>query len=165
LNLSDVHLTAQGFLPTRGSLVLDFVFVAMFAICAILILSIGVVKFANGYRIHRKLQIGLAMILAVAIVVFEVDVRFVTDWRKLAERSTFYASGAVDRALWIHLAFAIPTPIVWIYVVVQALRNFPTDPVPGRHSANHRFWGWAATGMMCLTAATGCVFYWLAFAC
>jgi putative membrane protein len=165
LNLSDVQLIAQGFLPTRGSLVLDSVFVAMFAICAVLMLSIGWVRFANRYRTHRKLQIGLAMILAVAILVFEVDVRFVTDWRKLAEGSKFYAGGTVDRALWIHLAFAIPTPLVWIYVVVQALRNFPKDPVPGKHSSNHRFWGWVATGMMWLTAVTGCVFYWLAFAC
>ncbi len=144
---------------------LDTVFVAMFAICAVMMLSIWFVRYRSLYKIHRQIQIGLAAVLAVAIFVFEIDVRFVTDWRSLASSSRFYDTGMVDRALWIHLMFAIPTPFVWAYVVVQALRKFPREVGPGEHSRSHRFWGRIAAALMLLTAVTGCIFYWLAFAC
>lgn len=160
-----MNLLASGFLPTRGSIVLDTVFLAMFASCAVLLMSIWLVRYRQKYKAHRKIQICLAAVLAIAIFVFEIDVRFLTDWRSLASSSRFYDSGIVDRALWIHLVFAIPTPFVWAYVVVQALRKFPKDVGPGEHSRSHRFWGWVAAGLMLMTAMTGCIFYWLAFAC
>lgn len=155
----------DGFLPTRGSYVLDSVFVAMFVICLLLAISIGLVHFGKRFRTHRNLQTGIAILLAITVLIFEIDVRFITDWRKLAESSPYYQSGVVDRALWIHLAFAVPTPFVWAYVVVQAWRKFPSDPRPNAHSVAHRFWGRIATLLMVMTALTGCVFYWLAFAC
>ena len=158
-------LLANGFLPTRGSFVLDAVFIAMFVICAVMVVSIWLVKYKRKYQTHRRIQMGLAIFLAVAILIFEIDVRFVTDWRQLAESSRFYANGIVDLSLGIHLLFAIPTPFVWAYVVVQALRKFPANTVPNEHSRAHRFWGRIAALMMLATAATGCVFYWLAFAC
>jgi uncharacterized membrane protein YozB (DUF420 family) len=159
-----VFLVANGFLPTRGSIVLDAIFIGMFLISAAMIISVCLVRFRKQYRVHRRLQIWLAVFLAVAVVVFEIDVRFITDWRKLAEPSRFYESGMVDRWLWIHLAFAIPTPFIWIFVVVKALRKFAPDAVPNDHSRSHRFWGWIAVASMLMTAITGCVFYWLAFA-
>ncbi len=160
-----MHLFASGFLPTRGSYVLDAVFVGMFVICIVMALSIILVRYRHQYQAHRNLQIGLAAFLAVAITVFEVDVRFVTDWRSLASSSRFYANGIVSISLWIHLAFAIPTPFVWGYVLISALKKFPNPAQPGDHSRSHRIGGRVAAGMMMMTAITGCVFYWLAFAC
>ncbi len=144
---------------------LDAVFLAMFVICLLLTISIYLVRQNRQFATHRRLQIGLAIVLVIAILIFEIDVRFVTQWRQLARESRFYESGIVDRALWIHLTFAIPTPFVWAYVIVMALRKFPRPAQPNAHSAAHKFWGWTAAIMMWLTAATGCTFYWLAFAC
>lgn len=158
-------LIANGFLPTRGSLVLDAVFLAMFVICAVMLASIFLVRYQQKYETHRRIQTGLAVFLAIAVAIFEIDVRFITDWRSLAESSQYYADGLVDRALWIHLMFAIPTPFVWAFVVVQALRKFPKQLAPNDHSRSHRFWGRVAVGLMLMTAVTGCIFYWLAFAC
>ncbi len=156
-------LVANGFLPTRGSIVLDAIFIGMFLINAAMIFSIYLVRFRKQYRMHRRIQVWLAVILAVAVVLFEIDMRFVTDWRKLAEPSRFYESGMVDRWLWIHLAFAIPTPFLWLFVVIRALRQFVLETKPGGHSQSHRFWGWIAAASMLMTAITGCIFYWLAF--
>ena len=160
-----VPILANGFLPTRGSFVLDFVFLGMFAIVIGLLLSIFWVKFRQLFRVHKRFQIGLSIFLIAAITIFEIDVRFITDWRVLASESRFYDSGLVDRFLWIHLSFAIPTPIVWLTVVVMALRRFPAKAAPGEHSQFHRRWGWIAVVMMLMTTTTGCVFYWLAFVC
>lgn len=162
---TSMQLLANGFLPTRASWVLDTVFVAMFAICLALAISVSLVRFGKQFSAHRSLQLSLAAILVVAIVVFEIDVRFVTDWRALAESSQFYKSGWVDRSLYIHLAFAIPTPFIWGCTIWQAIRKFPNPPHPGAHSAAHRWWGRLSVLMMTGTAVTGCAFYWLAFAC
>ena len=31
-------------------------------------------------------------------------------------------------SLCVHLCFAVPTPLLWIYVIVSALRRFPSPP-------------------------------------
>ena len=142
---------------------LDFVFLAMFAIVLVLSFSIVLVRRKKRYRLHKRIQIATALILLVTIVAFEIDMRFLTDWRELAEPSRYYASGAVGWSLAIHLLFAVPTPFVWIYTMIMALRNIPRDPQPCSYSGKHRFWGWLSAIMMYLTAATGWVFYILAF--
>lgn len=162
---SDFH----GILPTRGSVMLDFVFVALFAVIPVMIWSICLVKFrkpSQNYKCqwHKRIQLALAAILLVAVTAFEIDMRFVTkDWRSLAEASPYYASKIVDYSLWIHLCFAVPTPLLWIFVIVRALQKFPKPPAPGEYSSRHMLWGKIAATAMFMTALTGWIFYWLAF--
>ena len=71
---SELH----GFLPTRGTFMLDFVFVAMFAIVPIMAWSIYLARYRRKYELHKRIQITLALVLAVAVAAFEVDARFFT---------------------------------------------------------------------------------------
>ncbi len=155
-------LLASGFLPTRGSLVLDAIVCAMALVLVILGISVYLVRYRRLYRVHRMIQVTLCVLLAIAVTAFEVDVRFFTDWRAAASFSPFYEGGWVDRMLVVHLLFAVPTPLVWGFVIVQALRHFP-NAQPGPYSFRHRRWGWIAVLMMTATAVTGWVFYWFAF--
>ena len=141
---------------------LDFVFVAMFGIIAAMVFSILQVR-KKHQQLHRNIQVASALILVLAIVVFEIDMRLVTDWRELAKPSRFYESGLVDITLYIHLCFAIPCPFVWAFVIWNALRRFPVPVGPGEHSQSHRFWGKIAAVTMLMTAITGWVFYTFAF--
>ncbi|MDG2012266.1 MAG: DUF420 domain-containing protein [Pirellulaceae bacterium] len=152
-----------GFLPTRGTFMLDFVFIAMFLIVLILGVSIFLVRKKRLFRLHKRIQLLTAAILLAAIIAFEIDVRFFTQWQELAKPSRFYEQGWVHWALGVHLVFAIPTPFIWIYTIVMALKNFATDPQPNNYSPKHKFWGWVSTVFMVLTAATGWVFYLMAF--
>jgi uncharacterized membrane protein YozB (DUF420 family) len=155
-----------GFLGTRGSLMLDVVFTAMFLIVPLLYLSIYLVK-QRRYTLHKRLQLVMGVVLLLAVAAFEVDLQFFSPWRPLAAPSRFNWPGEWDPitvSLVVHLCFAIPTPLVWIYVIVQALRKFERVPSPGAHSHSHRRWGWIAAVLMTLTAVTGWVFYYLAFA-
>jgi len=152
-----------GFLPTRGSVMLDFVFLAMFGVIVIMGISIGLVRFRRMYNLHKWLQITLGVVLLLAVIAFEVDMRFFTSWRELAEPSPYYASGTVDWSLYIHLAFAIPTPLLWIYVIVMAVRRFPAPVMPNNYSATHKFWARIAAIGMTMTAVTGWIFYYLGF--
>ena len=156
----------DGFLGTRASLMLDIVFLAMFIVLPVLGLSVYLVKFRRQYQLHKRLQIGLAILVGVTVALFELDVR-IHDWRPRAAASPYYADeltvGLVNWSLWIHLVFAVSTPLVWVFVIVQALRYFPRPPVPGAYSRRHIGWARLAVLDMLLTAVTGWVFYYLAF--
>ncbi|MBI1247153.1 DUF420 domain-containing protein [bacterium] len=162
--MNETTLLAQhaGFLPSRGSIMIDFVFVAMFGIILVLGVSIYLVRYLRMYQVHKWIQVITGIVLLVTVIAFEVDMRFFTDWEKLAEPSKF-GSTTVHNLLYFHLLFAIPTPILWIVVIWRALLKFPSPPEPGPHSASHLFWGRLAAIGMLLTAVTGWVFYYAAF--
>ena len=156
----------DGFLGTRASFMLDVVFLAMFAVMPALIASVWLVRYRRNYLWHKRIQLILAAVLAVTVVIFEIDIR-VHGWRDRAEPSPYYGSptepGLVFTVLYVHLFFAVTTAVLWIAVILRALRRFPSPPVPGPHSRSHLLWGKLAAIDMTLTAATGWVFYWLAF--
>ena len=142
---------------------LDIVFLGMFVIVVAMAVSVFLVRVRRKYLLHRNIQIALASILAVVIVAFEIDVRYVTDWRRLAAASPYFDSGIVYYSLIVHLVFAIPCPFVWAIVIWRAIKKFPAELQPGEHSREHILWGRIAAILFLLTAATGCTFYWLAF--
>jgi len=156
----DAPVQNYGFLPTRGSLMLDVVFVAMFCIIPILYFSIEMAK-AGRYQLHKRLQVGTGILLLVAVTLFEVDMRFFTDWRKLAEPSAL--SSWCPGLLIFHLIFAVPTPFVWAWVIYGAIRNFPADFKSTHYRVQHRLAGKIAALLMVATATTGILFYWVAF--
>jgi uncharacterized membrane protein YozB (DUF420 family) len=163
----------DGFLGTRGSLMLDVVVVAMLLIVPLLALSVYRVKFGREYALHKKLQLTMAGVLFVAVLLFELDIRL-NGWETRAAGLPGLPGSPyfnLDRkwscpagiALIVHLCFAVPTLLLWILVVVQALRKFSRPPLPGPHSRWHARWGMTAAIGMLLTAVTGWVFYWMAF--
>ncbi len=142
---------------------LDFVVVAMLAVTIVLAYSVYLIRIKKRAIPHRNIQIATAIILTLALIGFEVDVRFINPWREFAESSTYYASGLVDRWLWIHLVFAIPSPFVWAYVIVMGLRKFKTGFNQGAYNRSHRILGRIAAAFMFMTAITGWIFYYVAF--
>lgn len=155
-----------GFLGTRGSFMLDLVFVAMFIVVPVMFWSIIQVRKHRRYERHRWVQTGLGLVLAAAVAAFEVDMR-IHGWRDRAAPSPFWQDGGwndwVDYSLAIHLGFAIPNTFLWVYVIVQAWRHFPKPAQPNAYSQRHRTTAWLATLAMTMTAVTGWIFYYLAF--
>ncbi len=152
----------DGFLGTRASLMLDVVFLAMFAVVPLMLLSVYLVRSRKQYRLHKQIQICLASVLAIAVILFEIDIR-INGWILRAELSPYYGTMILNLSLWVHLLFAITTAVLWVYVVVQALRKIPNPPGPCSYSSKHIFWARLAVLDMILTALTGCLFYCLAF--
>lgn len=154
----------DGFLGTRASFMLDFVFLAMFLVIPIMGWSIYQVKFNRRYQLHKWVQIVLGIVLLVAVTLFEIDIRFYSGWR---ERAAGTPDGQISRlvmtVLAVHLFFAITTAVLWVFVMVQALRKTPNPPGPCAYSAKHIFWGKLAAADMFFTALTGWIFYLLAF--
>ena len=150
----------DGFLGTRATFMLDFVFLAMFLVVPVMAWSIRQIR-RQRYALHKRVQLALAAILAVAVTLFEIDIR-VYGWRHLVSADGV-VPGDVLLALYVHLVFAISSVVLWIFVVWRGLRHFSQPPAPGVHSRSHRFWGRLAAIDMTLTAVTGWIFYWLAF--
>lgn len=152
----------DGFLGTRASLMLDVVVLAMLAVVPILIWSILQVR-RGRYLVHKRTQITLAILLLVAVTLFEIDMR-IYGWES---RAAGQLGGSASRQVWIllylHLSFAISTALLWPVVLVRAWRQFPVMPAPSQHSPSHRLWGKLAAGGMIMTAITGWLFYIVAF--
>ncbi|MFP6612522.1 MAG: DUF420 domain-containing protein [Pirellulales bacterium] len=156
----------NGFLGTRASLMLDIVFLAMFAVLPVMAWSIYLVKFKRLYTAHKQMQLTIGIVLAVAVTLFEIDIR-INEWRPRAEKSPYYDAdmlrGWVNWSLWVHLFFAITTVVLWIFVIVQAPRKFSKVPLPNPYSPKHIFWARLAAIDMALTSFTGWAFYYIAF--
>lgn len=155
----------SGFLPTArpASFMFDFVSLAMLAVTPILAYSIYIVKRHRNYRRHKQLQVGLTTVLAVAVLLFEIDIRLDRSWWERATQSPFYRNGILGPFLWFHLAIAVSTTALWAITFVKAVRGFSAPPAPGPHSSAHRAWAKYAAFGMYATAVTGWTFYWMAF--
>ncbi len=139
---------------------LDLVFLAMFLVVPAMFWSIRLAK-QGKFELHKKVQITTALVLLIAVVAFEVDMRL-NGWLDYTHGSA-YTKQDIMKYLYIHLTFAIPTPLLWIVVIVKALKKFPKPPKPGKHSKSHKILGWLATIGMVLTSITGWIFYYVAF--
>jgi hypothetical protein len=145
---------------------LDVVALAMLGVLPVLGWSIYQVKYHRRYTLHKRVQIALGVALLIVVALFEADMR-ANGWRDRAAASPYMGSegslGLVEISLGVHLCFAVSSALLWVVVIARALRNFPSPPAPGPHSAWHvRYARLAAYDMLC-TAVTGWIFYWLAF--
>ena len=153
----------DGFLGTRASFMLDVLVIAMLVVVLVLGWSVYQVKYRRRYQLHKWVQVGLGLVLLVAVIVFEVDVRLYGWQDRAAGEIGGHASSLVMTLLAIHLVFAVAATILWPVVIVRALLNFSNPPAPGPHSHFHRRWARLAAIDMFITAFTGWTFYYLAF--
>src|SRR6478672_6924709 len=153
----------DGFLGTRAPLMVDVVFVSMFAVVAVLLWSVYQVKVRRRYSIHKWTQVTLGVILLVVVILFEIDIRLHGWEERAAGKIGGHPAPIVIWALYLHLVFAVSSTILWPVTIGLALVNFPSPPAPGPHSRIHIPLARTAAADMVLTAVTGWVFYWLAF--
>jgi len=153
----------NGFLGTRASLMLDIVCVGMVVVVVVLAWSVRQVRRHRRYALHRRVQLGLAVLLLVVISMFELDIRLHGWQERAAGELGGQASNAVLTVLTVHLCFAVTTVVLWILVLTLAWRRFPHPPAPNSHSPFHRRWARVAAWDMVLTAVSGWTFYVMAF--
>ncbi len=151
----------DGFLGTRAPIGMDVVVVGLIALLPVLGWSILQAR-AGRYALHKRLQVFIISALLAAILVFEIDVRLVSDWKARAAVSPWWPGGVLT-ALGIHLIFSVSTLVLLAWVTWEALTRFPVPPTPGPHGPRHRLMARVAALDLVLTALTGAIFYWLAF--
>ncbi len=140
---------------------LDLVVVAMALVLPVMGYSIKLVKEKRAYELHKKIQLLLGIVLLIAVIAFEVEMRIV-GWTHLAESSPYFPSPLFP-FLYGHILIATTTTVLWILTIFGALKNFPKPPRPADYSARHKKLGKASAIGMTLTAVTGWIFYYMAF--
>ncbi len=145
---------------SRASFVLDFIALAMAAVIPVMLISLFQVRRRKNYTLHKRIQILLGVVLGVAILVFELDMRLY-GWRQYAEASPYYDSFVIP-ALIIHLIFAIPTLFLWVYTITMALRHRIASE-SNKPRFRHKLFGRLSAYAMLGTTLTGWLFFWLAF--
>ena len=159
---------ADGFLGFKTSFMLDAVVCALVAVVPALLYSIYIVKYKHKFRKHKTMQLVLGIVLLVTVVSFEIDLQVVHGgWENIVAKRdvplTPEEFSFVHSLLWVHLVFAITTPILWTVTIIYALKRFPKPPLPGDHSPLPKKLAWASTIDITLTSITGLLFYYFAF--
>lgn len=159
---------ADGFLGFRTSLMLDAVVCALVLVVPAIVASLYLVKVRKNYLAHRNLQLGLAAVLLLAVGAFEIDMQLVQGgWENVVAKRAIQLSPeqlvSVRQVLWIHLVFAVSSPVLWAITITLALKRIPNPPVPCPHSWLHAKLGWLSTLDLTLTSITGLWFYYVAF--
>ncbi len=159
---------SQGFLGYHATFMLDVVVCALVLLVPALAVSVYLVKYRRQYAWHRRLQLMLAGILFLAVAAFEVDVQMVHHgWQNIVKSArpdmSTESLNFARSVLYVHLVFAISTPLLWLLTISLALLKFGKPAFPSRHSPLHKFLGWCSAGDLALTSATGLLFYYFAF--
>ncbi len=146
---------------SRASWVMDLTAIALAGVVIALGVSIYLSRARYKYSAHRTIQIVLSVLLAIVIILFEIDVR-TDDWQLRAMPSPYFNTWLFP-VLYVHLAFSISTSILWVMTLINGLKSIPVPPRPTKDSSRHKLLGWLSTLGMLGTALTGWAFYWLGF--
>jgi uncharacterized membrane protein YozB (DUF420 family) len=159
---------SRGFLGYDASFMLDVVVCALVAVVPVLVWGIVEAR-AGRFTRHRNIQLTLAVVLLVTVLLFELDMRLQGGWQNIVNhdpskpRLTGEALDQVRTLLYVHLCFAISTPLLWGATIFLALKRFPNPPLPGPHSRLHKKLAWISVVDLVMTSVTGLGFYYMAF--
>ncbi|MEH6549211.1 MAG: DUF420 domain-containing protein [Pseudomonadales bacterium] len=139
----------QGFLGTRGDILMDIVVLSFFLILPALVISW---RWARQKQLnqHRSLQIAIASVLAVAVLLFEIDLKVSGGIFVLTKDSSYAGTALLNFLIYSHTLVAITTTLVWVILVFLSLKKFDKPPTPNAFSRTHRIMG--RTGMICMMA-------------
>lgn len=152
-----------GFLGTRADVLLDLVILSLVVVVPVLGYSWWQVR-RHAYTLHKRLQLTLLVVLALAVGAFEANMRALGGIFAATRASRYAGTATLDFWIWFHTALAIATTIVWLALAVVSLRRFPVPPEPNAFSARHRFWGRLGMVLMGLTGLTSLPVYVYGFA-
>ena len=153
----------QGFLGTRGDVLMDLVVLSFIVILPGLVISWRAAR-RRDYRKHRMIQISLVVVLAVAVGLFEVDLKLSGGIFELTRESSYAGTGLLNGLIYGHTMVAIGSVLVWVPLIILSLRRFPNPPVSNAFGATHRLWGRIGMLLMMASGLSAVPLYYVGFA-
>jgi putative membrane protein len=152
----------QGFFGTEADVLMDIVVLAFAVIVPTLIFSWIRVR-RGQWQLHKRIQLSLASVLAVAVVLFEIDMRVSGGIFEMTQASSWAGTGFYNGSVYFHTVVAISTSLLWIGLVLSALIKFDKSPVPNAFSNKHKLFGRLGMIFMLTTGITGIQIYVFGF--
>jgi len=152
-----------GFLGTRADVLMDTVMLSFIVILPVLIWSWRLARHKQQYRLHRNVQLALAVTLVIVVGVFEYDLSRSGGIFELTKDSAYDGTMVLNTAIYVHTLFAVAASLIWLVLIVFSLWRFGTHPEPGDFSRTHRAWGKAGMITMMLAGLTSPPLYYLGF--
>ncbi len=106
-----------------------------------------------------KTQPWLGGTLAVAVILFEIDIRMAGCTFALVAPSPYTGMWWLTAILYIQLIIAVLTSVILVSLIYLPLRRFNRPPAQGAFSAIHRLWGRVGMVMMTPTGLTAYPLY------
>jgi putative membrane protein len=151
-----------GFLGTRGDILMDIVVLSFLLILPILVVSWRSAR-RGAYAVHRRIQLLLASVLAVAVALFEIDLKLSGGIFTLTAESAYAGSTLLNGLIYGHTLVAIGSALVWIPLVLLSLKWFGKPPEPNAYSRRHRLWGRTGMTLMMLSGSSAIPLYYVGF--
>ena len=130
----------DGLFGTRADLIVDLFMVVLILVLPTVLVAVAAVR-RGRVRLHAALMTGSFLLFVLALVAFELNVRFQPDLP--APKTVPFV---------VHLCFALPTLVLW---VIQILRRKQAFSAP----AVHRRRGRLLAPLLTATVGTGIWLY------
>jgi putative membrane protein len=152
-----------GFLGTRGDILMDVVILAFMLILPSLIYSWGQAR-KKQYATHKRWQLIIFTLLAVAVSLFEADMMMAGGIFVLTAESSYSGTSFFNTLMYSHTALAISSSLIWVCLVAASLWKFDNPPSPNQFSKTHRRWGRVGMILMMLAGLSSLPVYYFGFA-
>ena len=152
-----------GFLGTRGDILMDIVVLSFLFILPLLVISWRAAR-QREYSKHRFIQVSLLLILAVAVGLFEADLKLSGGIFELTAASSYAGTGLLNGLIYGHTLVAISSALVWVVLAFVSLRKFPNPPASNAFGPTHKRWGKIGMLLMMASGLSAIPLYYLGFA-
>ena len=149
-----------GFLGTEAPFMMDVVMIALLFINPALFWSIQQAK-QGKLELHKKVQITLAVVLLIAVILFEVEIRLANGIVNIIGEEKY--TNLFRIVLYIHIFFSVTTTIIWSILIFKACKLYTPQGFPDHYTATHKKLGWTGALDLLLTTLTGFLVYYLGF--
>ena len=146
----------RGFLGTNAPVMMDVVVISLVLVLPLLAFSIGQAK-RGAISTHRRLQVGLSVLLTLAVALFELEMRWAGGIKSLIEPHRYTL--AFRGFLWFHIFLAVSTLILWAITFFHAHKNFDGKDLLTSYKPTHRKLGLCSAAFLVLTSVTGLAVY------
>lgn len=151
-----------GFISPRSDILIDVVIISFVLILPILIWSWGQVR-KHNYQNHRNTQLTLGIALAIAVALFETDLRLSGGIFELTKDSPVAGTATLNFWIYGHMVVSILTSLIWIVLIPLSLSRFSNPARPNAFSRTHKIWGRTGMITMTLTGLSAIPLYYYGF--
>jgi hypothetical protein len=151
-----------GIFGSRADLLVDLSLATFCVLPALGRRAIGLAR-QRRFELHRRVQLGLLLMMTGAVALLETDIRLTGGTGALATHALRTSVVGARALLFVHLVIALATWVGWVYLVACSWRSFGRV-LPGGFSRVHRRLGFLVWLGQIALATTGTLLYVIAYA-